>query len=113
MSSLQQFIDRLKNDQPVEFEDCISIIDQHYDFTPAAFTNGEVQNAAGENNGSCKILAFAALHSLSKQQALRCFGKYYQDVVATPEGTDHSNIRALQKNGVAAVRFEQIPLSRK
>ena len=41
------------------------MIDALYDFTPSAFDNGEVHNAAGQNNGSCRILAFAQAQGLS------------------------------------------------
>jgi len=33
-------------------------------------------------------------------------------VVATPEGSDHGNIRALIKHGLAGVKFTAQPLSR-
>lgn len=35
-----------------------------------------------------------------------------RDVLATPTGTDHSNIRALQTHGLSAVRFNQVALRR-
>lgn len=35
-----------------------------------------------------------------------------RDVLATPTGTDHSNIRALQIHGLSAVRFSQAALRR-
>ena len=41
------------------------------------------------------------------------FGEHYRSVVATPEGSDHGNIRALIEHGLAGVKFAQQPLTRK
>lgn len=95
----------------IEFSDVIACIDANYTFIPTAFRNGEHHNAAGENNGSCKIFAFAKKHSLDEQQTLDCFGDYYrQDVLTKPEGDDHQNIRHFVKTGWAGIVFEAEPL---
>jgi hypothetical protein len=60
-----------------------------------------VENAAGQNEGSCKTLGLALLEGLS-DQALLAFGEHYRSVLATPEGSDHGNIRALIEHGLAA-----------
>ena len=39
------------------------------------------------------------LAGLSKEETLALFGGYYRDVVATPEGDDHPNIRNFMKSG--------------
>ena len=44
---------------------------------------------------------------------LLAFGEHYRSVIATPEGTDHGNIRALIANGLAGVKFSAQPLTRK
>ena len=73
-----------------------------------------LRDEANQNNGSCKLLAFAALHTLSKDQALNCFGEYYrQDVLAHPNNTDHQNIRNLLSHGLEGISFEGSPLTRK
>lgn len=98
---LQSFLQKL-NSRPdsVEFTDTMAVIESLYEFTPTAFTNGELENAAGQNNGSCKLFAFARLQGLSKEQTLACFGAYYRkDVLEHPEGTDHGNIRNFMKFG--------------
>ena len=78
----------------IEFSDVITCIDASYDFTPMAFRNGDLHNAAGENNGSCKIFAFAKKHGLDEQQTLDCFGDYFrQDVLRNPQGDNPKNIR--------------------
>jgi len=94
------------------FADTLAFIADHYSYQPQAFNNGGVENAAGQNEGSCKTLGLALLEGLSDQEALLAFGEHYRDVVATPEGSDHGNIRALIKHGLAGVKFTAQPLSR-
>ena len=95
------------------FADTLAFIAAGYDYQPQAFTNGGVENAAGQNEGSCKTLGLALLEGLSDKQALLAFGEHYRSVVATPEGSDHGNIRALIANGLAGVKFTGEPLKRK
>ena len=94
------------------FVDTLAFIAANYSYQPQAFDNGEVHNAAGQNEGSCKTLGMAILEGLSDQEALLAFGEHYRSVVATPEGTDHGNIRALIKHGLAGVKFTEQPLKR-
>ena len=90
--------------QTVSFDEVIAAIDAGYRFTPTAFKNGEAHNEAGQNNGSCKIFAFARLHNLSEQQTLHCFGDYYRvDVLQNPQGDSHQNIRQFMQHGWAGV----------
>jgi hypothetical protein len=95
------------------FADTLAYIAERYDYQPQAFTNGDVENAAGQNEGSCKTLGLALLEGLSDEQALLAFGEHYRSVLATPEGSDHGNIRALIINGLAGVKFAGEPLKRK
>lgn len=100
--------------ETVEFKDVIAFIDEHYDFTPTKFTNGNTMNEAGQNNGSCKIFSFAKLNDLSKQETLYLFGEFYrEDVIKSPEGTDHQNIRNFMEFGWDGVSFEGKALQRK
>lgn len=110
--SLQAFLEQLhKAPETVEFDDTMAVIDDYYVFTPTAFRNGDQANQAGENNGSCKILAFAQLHQLDEEQTLACFGRFYrEDVLGQPQGDSHKNIRNFIKTGWQGVRFEQTPL---
>ncbi|MGR3993753.1 HopJ type III effector protein [Pseudomonas sp. 1121_17] len=94
------------------FADTLAFIAEHYSYQPQAFTNGNVENAAGQNEGSCKTLGMAALEGLSDREALLAFGEHYRSVVATPDGSDHGNIRALIAYGLAGVKFAQQPLKR-
>jgi HopJ type III effector protein len=106
--NLSDFLRRLdESPASVAFSDTIAVIDALYEFTPAAFRNGELRNAAGQNNGSCKVFSFARLHRLRPQQTLHCFGDYYRkDVLGNPDGADHQNIRNFMKTGWAGIAFE-------
>ena len=100
--------------RPVDFHTVISVIDTHYDFTPTAFQNGKLHNEAGQNNGSCKVFAFAKLHQLSIQATLNAFGDYYtQEVLQNPEGDNHGNIRNFMQTGWEGIQFEGEPLKEK
>lgn len=110
-----QFIIALKQDpKENEFSRTIQVIEDHYKFTPSAFTNGDVKNNPGENNGSCKIFAFAKLEGLSEYFTLACFGKYYfEDVLENPDANNHLNIRNFMKTGWDGVEFKGNPLEQK
>jgi len=105
---LTTFLNQLNTSpETVTFEDTMNVIEQSYVFTETAFTNGDVINAAGQNNGSCKIFAFARLNELTEQQTLQCFGDYYRvDVLGNLDGDDHQNIRNFMVHGWPGVRFE-------
>jgi len=91
----------------VEFNEVITVINDNYRYQPCAFTNGELVNQSGTNEGSCKIFAFAQLHHLSEQATLACFGQYYrEDVLQNPQGNDHGNIRNFIKQGWQGVIFK-------
>ena len=95
------------------FADTLAFVAAQYDYQPQAFNNGGVENAAGQNEGSCKTLGLALLEGFSDQETLLAFGEHYRSVLATPEGTDHGNIRALISHGLAGITFQTQPLTRK
>jgi len=112
--TLSDFISKLKEyPKTITFQDTMSVIEEHYTFIPTAFKNGETQNKAGENSGSCKLFSFAQLNSLNKEETLHCFGTYYTDVLANPDGDDHQNIRNFMKTGWDGVSFEKTALYKK
>jgi hypothetical protein len=113
--SLQDFIKQLNaTPDTVEFDTTMAVIEANYTFTPTAFTNGDTTNEAGQNNGSCKILAFGQLNGLSVDETLACFGKFYrEDVLGNPDGDDHQNIRNFIKNGWDGVNFSSQALAAK
>ena len=87
-------------------------IERNYHYQPTQFRNGSLVNRAGENPGSCKILALALLEQLSDEEALLAFGEHYRHVLDTPEGNDHQNIRQLLQHGRAGVVFVSSALHR-
>jgi hypothetical protein len=96
------------------FSDVITCIDEHYDFTPTKFMNGAMVNEANQNNGSCKIFAFAKLHQLSPQETLALFGDFYRkDVLLHPIKDDHQNIRNFIEFGWDGIEFLGLALSKK
>jgi hypothetical protein len=109
---LTDFLNTLRTaPESVEFADTMAVIDALYEFTPTEFRNGELVNAAGQNNGSCKLFAFAKLQGLSKEQTLACFGAYYRnDVLQHLQGTDHGNIRNFIKSGWDGVAYSGVAL---
>lgn len=112
MTALTELRTRLQQDD-FAFSETLAFVATHYDYQPSAFRNGDVDNAAGQNEGSCKTLGLALLEGLSQDEALRAFGEHYRSVLATPEGQDHGNIRALMVHGLSGVKFERQPLARK
>jgi len=113
--NLNIFLQKLNNTpNDIAFSDTMAIIEALYDFSPAAFKNGELKNEQGQNSGSCKLFSFAQLQGLSPQQTLACFGAYYRDdVLKHPEENDHQNIRNFMKTGWAGIQFSAIPLKPK
>jgi len=114
---LNDFIERVKAGQAVDFQDTMAVIAAHYDYQPAEFSNGieePLLNEAGRNEGSCKIFAFAQLHGLDQAQTLALFGDYYRkDVLENPAGSDHQNIRHFLRDGWAGIHFKSVALTAK
>jgi len=78
------------------------------------FKNGDMVNKSGENEGSAKVLSYAALSNLDKETTLKLWGQYYREVLDDPEGDSHQNIRNFMKYGWEGVPFENgIALTRK
>lgn len=110
--TITSFIEKIKN-QPneISFQETMAVIDSNYEFVPTAFQNGTQLNEANQNNGSCKLFAFAQLHNLSQLETLSCFGAFYfDDVLKNPTGTDHQNIRNFMITGWNGIQFEKRPL---
>ena len=99
----------------LEFEDVMTVIADNFIYTPCRFTNGLgddlIVNAAGENEGSCKIFALGQLLGLGEGQTLACFGQFYrEDVLQSPHATNHANIRTFMRHGWAGIHFDRPPL---
>ena len=111
--TLNTFLQTL-NTRPetIAFSDTMAVIDATYHFSPTSFKNGALLNNADQNNGSCKLFAFAKLQDLTEQQTLACFGHYYRDdVLQNPAGDDHQNIRNFMQTGWAGIAFDTTPLN--
>lgn len=105
--TLNDFLTQIRNDKPVNFTETMTVISDNYTYQPTAFRNGSLENAAGQNEGSCKIFAFARLHELSETQTLQLFGDYYRiDVLGNSDATDHQNIRQFMQHGWTGITFE-------
>jgi hypothetical protein len=70
------------------------------------FAVGPVASGAGENGGSRRVFAVAKRHGLDDNATPRLFCEHYADVLATPEGSDHANIRAFIDGGWASVSID-------
>ena len=108
--NLKSFIEKIKNNNPVSFDETMAVISENYHYQPTEFSNGlnddPLINKAGTNEGSCKIFAFAQIHGLSQQQTLDLFGDFYRvDVLNSPAGTGHQNIRNFMRYGWEGIRF--------
>ena len=57
----EEYLEELRSGARMKFEDLIALIEDDYDYTPAGFSNGEIENSADENQGSAKLFCFAAV----------------------------------------------------
>lgn len=107
---INSFLNRIKRGDRVTFAETQSLISEHYRYTPTRFSNGldnnVIVNAAGVNEGSCKIFAFAMINELSKELTLSLFGDYYWiDVLENPDKITHLNIRNFIQYGWNGIKF--------
>ena len=102
---MTQFLARLKGGH-LAFADVIRYIEDHYTVHPTAFRNGNQYNEASQNQGSAKVLYFARLHDLNKEDTLLLFAEHYRAVLDDPAGSNHQNIRQFMENGWEGVTFE-------
>lgn len=54
----------------LKFEDVIKLIDDNYETGLIEFKNGDIVNKQGENEGSAKVLSYAALSEMDKETTL-------------------------------------------
>ena len=55
----------------LKFEDVMALIDEHYESQLLEFKNGDIVNKQGENEGSAKLLSYAALSEMDKDTTLK------------------------------------------
>ncbi|MEE9356446.1 MAG: HopJ type III effector protein [Methylococcaceae bacterium] len=116
--TIAEFIKTVQSDQKISFDETIDLINNFYTYQPTEFSNGLAEqciiNAAGKNEGSCKLLYFAQLNQLSEQQTLALFGDYYwKDVIEHPAALNHQNIRQFMRYGWPGIAFKGVPLTPK
>lgn len=97
----------------VEFKDVLTHIDDLYLYSPSSFKNGLQNNSENENQGSARVLFYAKINNLSKEEALELFAEHYTAVLSNPAGTDHQNIRQFQSSGWDSVHFDNDVLTKK
>ncbi|OYW92765.1 MAG: hypothetical protein B7Z23_05925, partial [Pseudomonadales bacterium 32-61-5] len=69
MSGLEEFRASLSRPDHT-FDETLAFIASIYDYQPCRFSNGSLENAAGENEGSCKTLGLAVLEGFTSEEAL-------------------------------------------
>jgi DNA gyrase/topoisomerase IV subunit B len=111
--TLADFISQLDSKaEEVSFEQVMQVVSDNYNYIATSFTNGDLLNEAGTNEGSCKIFYFAQLNKLTEQQTLNCFGRFYRDdVMKNPQGNDHGNIRNFIQSGWQGIQFKSAALT--
>ncbi|MEH6471801.1 MAG: HopJ type III effector protein, partial [Halopseudomonas sp.] len=61
--TLDKLLEQARAQESIQFDQLMSVIVENYNYTPSAFGNGlapnRVENEAGQNEGSCKLFAFA------------------------------------------------------
>jgi len=65
----------------LKFEEVIEMIDTYYESQDLVFKNGDVVNQQGENEGSAKILSYAALAGLDKETTLKVCSLWFSTPV--------------------------------
>lgn len=111
--TLITFLEKIRSNTPVSFNETIAIITEHYHYQPTEFSNGSLVNQAESNEGSCKIFAFGLSNNLTEQQTLKLFGDYYVEVLNDPDGSGHQNIRNFMRDGWQGIHFKNQALKLK
>lgn len=116
MKHSDALIARLRSEPTsITFDQVLAVIAEEYEYTPQSFTNGmgerKLVNAAGSNEGSCKLFAFADMNDLNEAETLALFGHYYRvEVLGDLTGSNHANIRNFMRFGWGGILFDAPPL---
>lgn len=97
----------------LRFSDVITHIDHYYNYIPIRFSNGDLVNEVGMNEGSAKVFSFAKLNGLNQLDTLALFCEHYIAVLTTPEGSDHANIRNFMYYGWQGIGLPDNALTEK
>ena len=63
------------------FEEFIELCDNEYEYGLIEFKNGDIVNKEGENDGSAKVLSYAALAQMDKDTTLKVCIYYVQSLL--------------------------------
>lgn len=107
---MSNFLEQHK-EEGFSFATVLAYIESKHQVHPTAFQNGDIYNEATQNQGSAKVLYYAKLQDLSKEDTLSLFAEHYQNVLENPLADNHQNIRQFMTNGWEGVKFEGEALS--
>jgi HopJ type III effector protein len=65
----------------LQFQDVMTLIDTHYESQLLEFKNGAMLNKQGENEGSAKILSYAALSNMDQATTLKVRKSYIKCIL--------------------------------
>ena len=105
-------LEKLNNNEII-FADVLAFIDDNYNYTPTAFTNGNQENTIDQNQGSAKVLAFAQLNDYTENDTLKLFAEHYKAVIETKKKKKKNNRSQFMQNGWNGVSFENDVLTKK
>jgi len=91
--------------QAGDFSAVLSAIDRDYEIDPILFENNGVLNAPDKNLGSHRVFSYAIENGLTKDETLSLFREHYKEVLDSPDGDSHPNIRAFMEGGWEGVVF--------
>ena len=91
----------------LSFKEIIDYIDENYNYQSTAFKNGDLYNLEDQNQGSAKVLYFAKINNLLKEDTLKLFAEHYQNVLEDKNGVSYQNIRNFIEYGWEGVVFEK------
>ncbi len=115
-SDMSAFREKL-NANTALFSETLALVEKWYNLSSSAFKNGldgqAVNNESGQNEGSLKVFALGRLNGFTPEQTLACFGEHFRDVQATPNGSDHQNIRQFMIHNWPGIQFSHAPLTLK
>lgn len=113
MMTQETYLEELRSGAQMDFDELMVLIDENFNYTPASFINGDLQNSVNENQGSAKLFCFGAIHQLTQLEVLHCFGEHYQSVLNNPQGDSHQNIRNFIIYGWEGLKFDSPVLIKK
>ena len=96
-----------------QFEDTLELIARFFEYQPMRFFNGPLDNAAGENEGACRVFCLAQYCNLNEADTLQLFAEHYRQVLDDPAGDSHGNIRQFMTTGWSGIRFDGQPLRKR